>query len=148
MVPIATCSDVWWVFVSGSTLLEGQKGERIVEFDFGQTVAESAIGGAIAALLVALVAVVRLAIKAHTEYRMFGMLSQRNLREAGKGASRQSLAWHQPVIRFESGCNTTWAYEQTAPKQMNWWSWLRKVVWYSLLYKRSTAEPRGLSGRN
>ena len=118
-----------------------------MEFDFGQTVAESAIRGGVAALLVVLVAVVRLAIKAHTEYRIFNMLSQQNRRETGKGTSRQSRDWHQPVIRCEGGCNTTWAYEPTLPEQMNWWSWLRKVVWYSLLYKRSTTEPRGLSRR-
>ena len=111
-----------------------------MEFDFWQTVAEAAIRGVVAALLVILVALVRLVIKSRTEYKLFITLS------GFAEVTGEQVVWYSPALRFEPGTNTTWAYEPTAQEQMKWWTWCRKVLWYSLLYKRSTTEPKGLSG--
>ena len=118
-----------------------------MKLEFWHTVAESAIRGIVAAVLVALVAFIRLVLKTRKEYNLFNTMSQQQAKNASKHTSGEQCVWYGPALRFEAGRNTTWAYEPIAREQMNWWRWFRKVLWYSLLYKRSTTEPKGLSGQ-
>ena len=113
-----------------------------MEFDFWQTVAESAVRGVVAALLVILVALVRLIIKSRTEYMLFHTMTY-----PAEATPGQAVTWFCPAVRFGPGSNATWAYEPTAMQQMKWWAWFRRVLWYSLLYKRSTTEPQGATPR-